>query len=85
MGTNADYTSALQQISTTVFNGAGSAVDALQHAQAVVLRSVQQQATTIAYTDAFWVLGVTCLVALPLVFLMKPNKPGAGGGGGGAA
>jgi DHA2 family multidrug resistance protein len=81
VGTNADYTSSLQQIGTTVFNGAGSAVDALQHAQAVVMRSVQQQATTIAYTDAFWVLSVLCLCVMPLVFLIKPNKPGAGGSG----
>ncbi|MGI4834357.1 MAG: DHA2 family efflux MFS transporter permease subunit [Janthinobacterium lividum] len=85
VGTNADYTSSLQQLGSTAFNGAGSAVDALQHAQAVVLRSVQQQATTIAYDDAFWVLSMLCLCVMPLVFLMKPNKPGAPESGAGAA
>jgi DHA2 family multidrug resistance protein len=83
--TNADYTSNLHQLSTNVFGGTGSLSDATQHAQAFILRGVQQQATTMSYTDAFWVLSILCLCVMPLVFLMKPNKPGAQGASAGAA
>jgi DHA2 family multidrug resistance protein len=36
--------------------------------------SVQRQTTLLAYLDSFMVVGVVCLAALPLVFLMKHNK-----------
>ena len=36
---------------------------------------VQQAATTLSFLDCFWLLGIACLVALPLVLLMKRNRP----------
>ena len=42
---------------------------------------LQLSAATLSYLDCFWLLGVACLIALPLVMLMKRNQPGAGGAG----
>lgn len=36
--------------------------------------SVQRQTTLLAYLDSFMVVGIVCLVALPLVFLMKHDR-----------
>ena len=32
----------------------------------------------LAYVDAFWLLGWTFIIMIPLVFLMKSAKPGTG-------
>ena len=44
----------------------------------IVARQVQQQASMLAYIDVFWLLAIVCACMVPFVFLMKPNKPGAG-------
>ena len=35
----------------------------------------------LAYIDVFWVLSVFCAAMIPMLFLMKKNKPGAAAGG----
>lgn len=78
--TNPDYAAGLRQFATSVFGRVNaSAGDAMQQAQGALYRIVQQQATTLAYTDAFYLLGFACLFSVGLVFFMKANKPGAGG------
>ena len=57
----------------------GSLVDAAQRAQATIYGAVQLQANILSYVDSFYLLGFACLVAIPLVFLMRPNKPGQDG------
>ena len=71
------YQTGLQNL-TTVFRTENSLVDATQRAQAALYTQVQQQASILSYVDGFYVLGIACLVAIPLVFIMKANKPGAG-------
>jgi DHA2 family multidrug resistance protein len=39
---------------------------------------VQKQSTMLAYIDVFWLLAVGCALMIPLLFLMKANKPAAG-------
>jgi DHA2 family multidrug resistance protein len=52
--------------------------DAAHRAWAMVDGLVQQHAAMLAFNDAFWILGVMFLCIAPAVFLMRPNKPGAG-------
>jgi DHA2 family multidrug resistance protein len=52
----------------------GSSPAPWAYIQAILTR----QATTLAYIDCFWFLGVAILLMVPMVFLMKKNKPGAG-------
>jgi len=44
---------------------------------------VQGQAATMAYNDAFLLLGITFAVAVPAVFLLRQAKKAPAGGGGG--
>ena len=83
---NPEYVNSLSQSASSVFGHVnGSMVDANKQAQGAIYQSVIQQATTIAYDDAFYLLTIVCVVAIGLVFFMKANKPGEGEGGGAAA
>ena len=56
---------------------AGSAsAQATRQAYGAVYRQLIQQAQTLAYLDAFWLLGWFALVMVPLVFLTRPVKGG---------
>lgn len=48
-------------------------------AQTALYGNVVRQAGVLAYVDIFYVLAIACVCTLPLVLLMRPNKPGAGG------
>jgi DHA2 family multidrug resistance protein len=39
--------------------------------------TVTQQAAMVAYVNMFWVLGILCLVIIPLAFFLRTPKPGA--------
>jgi DHA2 family multidrug resistance protein len=55
----------------------GSAVGALQQAQALIAAMVQKQAMALSYIDGFWLMGVILLALLALVFAMRKAAPGA--------
>jgi DHA2 family multidrug resistance protein len=55
-----------------------SATDAARRAWAMVDGMVQQQASMLAFNDAFWILGMMFLLIAPAIFLMRSNKPGSG-------
>jgi DHA2 family multidrug resistance protein len=57
-------------------HGANS-VFANQQAYALIANTVQRQATMLAYIDDFFLLGVSIMCMIPIVFLMKKGKPGA--------
>ena len=42
------------------------------------VNQMQQQANMLAYLDVFWLLSMLCFCLVPLVFLMRGNRPGAG-------
>jgi DHA2 family multidrug resistance protein len=74
--------SALQQMlagakASLMANGY-SATDAARRAWAMVDGMVQQQASMLAFNDAFWILGMMFLLIAPAIFLMRSNKPGSG-------
>jgi hypothetical protein len=47
-------------------------------AQAALYQAAQSQATTLAYIDTFWVLGVVAAIMFGLSFTLKNNEPGQG-------
>ena len=64
---------------TSYFGSHGfSAADAAVHGQAQALRLLQRQASFLAFTDCFTVLGWFVLLGVPLVFLIRSFR-GAGG------
>ena len=58
----------------------GSSGDAA-YGQLQALRSltaqIDLQAAAMTFADAFWILGVLLVVCLPLIFLIRPPRPGA--------
>jgi DHA2 family multidrug resistance protein len=73
---NPDFTAALHA-ATRVFGRGGGG----NGPYALLMRTLQQQASVLAYVDCFWLLGLTFAALLPLVFLMKKTKPGRAAGG----
>jgi DHA2 family multidrug resistance protein len=52
---------------------------ATNQAYARLYESVQQQASTLAYTDMFWLLSAGAVVLFFASFFLRKNNPGAGG------
>jgi len=73
---NSVYESSLQDLTASQAATDGSLVDAAQRAQASVYGAVQLQANVLSYVDAFYLLAFACLLTIPLVFLLRANKPG---------
>jgi DHA2 family multidrug resistance protein len=57
-------------------HGASSSL-ATQQAYALIANTVQRQATMLAYIDNFWLLGLSIMAMIPVVFLMRKGKPGS--------
>jgi MFS transporter, DHA2 family, multidrug resistance protein len=66
---NAQFRGAIQGASQ-IFMSAG-AVTAQQQSYGRLYGSILRQSTMIAYLDNFWMLGISALVVIPFVFLMK--------------
>jgi DHA2 family multidrug resistance protein len=58
------------------FTAGNSLPDAAKLANGELYRTVQQQATALAYIDAIRVLTVCCVLALPLIMFARRNRPG---------
>jgi DHA2 family multidrug resistance protein len=52
---------------------------ALTQAQGLIYGNLIRQSTMLAFVDDFWLMGVTFLALIPLMFLMKKAKPHAAG------
>ena len=51
-------------------------VTARQMGDALIYRSLEQQAALLSYVDVFHIMGILFLIVIPLVFLMKrPHRP----------
>ncbi len=71
----------LDTLAGTITRNSIAATQFLAHAPAALLaRIVAAQATTMAFADAFYFLGVLTLVLAPLSLLLRPAKPAAGAG-----
>jgi MFS transporter, DHA2 family, multidrug resistance protein len=74
-----DYSSQFQTAirgASQLYMSAG-AVTAQQQSYGQLYGSILRQANMIAYLDNFWMLGVSALVVIPFVFLMKRPPKGA--------
>jgi len=70
--------SMLQAASRAMVAHGASPSQAMQQAYALVQMMIQRQATMLAYVDDFWLLGVSILAMVPIVFLMKKSDPRGG-------
>jgi DHA2 family multidrug resistance protein len=75
-GTNPALMARIQGAARAMEIHGASAANATQQAYALIQRSVDRQATMLAYIDCFWFLGVAILLMIPTVFLMRKSKPG---------
>jgi len=68
---------AVQGLTAHLMAHGSSAHGAAMQARAVISGMIQRQATTLAYLDDFWLVGVFVLCMIPCVFLIKKVKPGS--------
>ncbi|MBC7798375.1 MAG: EmrB/QacA family drug resistance transporter, partial [Pyrinomonadaceae bacterium] len=79
---NQNYTSALSRIIQTLQQQGLSATEATQRATGLMYQGVLRQASILSFIDAYYFLMILIACAIPLVFLLKGNKPGQGSAGG---
>ncbi|MGA2628734.1 MAG: DHA2 family efflux MFS transporter permease subunit [Terriglobia bacterium] len=72
------YQSAISGTSRFLMQQGSSPTQALHQAQGLIYGNLIRQATMQAFVDTFWLLGLTFLAMIPLMFLMKTAKPHAG-------
>jgi DHA2 family multidrug resistance protein len=73
------YNPHLRQLATqltTHLSTRTNAVAASRQAYGQIYESIQRQAATLAYIDAFLVMGALCAAAIPILFFAKKAKPG---------
>ncbi|HKT25554.1 MAG TPA: DHA2 family efflux MFS transporter permease subunit [Terriglobales bacterium] len=79
--TNQAFQSRIEGITHAITGAGYSAADASQRAYHMIYGRVQQQAAALAYNDVIFIFAIVCGMMVPLAFLMRKNKPGAGPGG----
>ena len=78
---NPNFAAWLSRTTQYLQSQGASAIEAADQARALMWGQVQKQATMLAFLDAFHVLMILVICAIPLIFLLKKNKPGEGPGG----
>jgi DHA2 family multidrug resistance protein len=63
--------SSAQQVFSQHGNGPGD-----NGPYALLMRTMQRQAETLSYIDCFWLLGIAFACMIPLIFMMRKQKPG---------
>ena len=76
--TNPAFLSMLQGAARAMQSHGASAAGANQQAYALIQGTVLRQATMLSYIDCFEFLGISILLMVPAVFLIKKTKPGGG-------
>jgi len=69
------YTASLSGASHFLMTQGSNPVQALNQAHGLIYGNLIRQANMLAYTDSFWLLGLTFLAMIPFMFLMKKTKP----------
>ena len=64
----------LEMIKAGLISRGESAYTAAIHSKAIIYRILQQQAMTLSYIDAFWILGVMFLLIMPLIFFLRDSN-----------
>jgi MFS transporter, DHA2 family, multidrug resistance protein len=74
------FQSTLSGMMQTLTQAGYDVATATQMAYARIYGMMQAQASWLAYIDTIWLYGLACLAVVPLAFLMKRPKKGAGPG-----
>ena len=75
---SAPYRDLVQSLQQHFLTQAGSAVDALHQAQAMIYRTIQQQAQLLSFVDDFRLLALVFAVLVPFVAIMRKPKTAPG-------
>ncbi len=78
---NPNYVEWMNRATQILQQKGASAIDAANQARGIMWGQVLKQSSMLAFLDAFYFLMILIICAMPLVFLLKKNKPGAGPGG----
>ena len=81
--TNQPYNTLLQSVQQSAMTYGESMQQAIASAPGEVFQMLQTQASTLAYTDVFFIVGLMALSITVCGLFMTNVIPGAGGGGGG--
>jgi DHA2 family multidrug resistance protein len=73
---NPNYRQGIQHIIDALVSRGASQLEATRQASGVLYRELLQQAAMLSYIDVFHVLMIVVLCAVPLVLLLKRQKPG---------
>lgn len=76
---NPAFLNAVNGLTNRLLAAGFSAEDASARAFERLYRSALAQATTLAYIDTFWLLGMAAAIMFGLSFTLKRNEPGQGG------
>jgi len=76
---NPAFQNALEGLTSQLIASGVSPADARAHAYPALYRALQAQATTLAYIDVYWILGIGALIMFGMSFLLARNDPRAGG------
>jgi DHA2 family multidrug resistance protein len=72
---DAGYQAVLEQASHALQMAGAGATQAVAQARAMIYGELLRQSAMLAFVDVFWVMAITCLAMIPLMFLMKKAKP----------
>src|SRR5271157_6147123 len=72
---DANYRDAVASAAAMLHARGASLPDAAAQAQGLVYGTMQRQAGMLAFSDAFWAMGVLFLMIIPLMFMMKNSRP----------
>lgn len=72
---NPAFRNALEGAQQYLIPQGASPTDALHQAQGLLYGNLIRQSTMMAFVDAFWLLGMTFIAMIPLLFLMKKARP----------
>jgi DHA2 family multidrug resistance protein len=75
---NHAYGTMMQGLQQSLAAHVASAGNLVTAAQARLAAMVAQQALALSFIDAFWLMGVAFLAALPLVLLLREGKASKG-------
>ena len=78
---NPNYVEWISRTALTLQGRGVSAMEAASQAKGLMWAQVLRQSSMLSFLDAFYFLMILIICAMPLAFLLRKNKPGAGGGG----
>jgi DHA2 family multidrug resistance protein len=70
------YQGFLAHSSQLLVQHGSSAADAAYQAQGLAYGTLLRQANMMAFADTFWIMGMLCIILLPLIFLMRKTHAG---------